>query len=1326
MERFRVIILLVISAFLLVLDTPFVSSLETKILLDNGSAAGASKAQCVMYDECGPSPLNPDLNTNCVYNGPPKKLNDSEALNTLQSMCPEVVEKYGDELCCSATQINTLQGNLALPQAIIGRCPSCFYNFRRSICELACGQSQSQFLNVTKMQKNDTTGIAVVAEIHAYVTDYYVTETYESCKSVIMSSTNQLAMDMLCGPWGSFHCTPQRWFDYMGSTSNGYSPFDIIYNYSYSNYTGPFSPFSPEKAFKCNERIDNVTSACGCVAAMHRVQRLNPFRIWCHQHGSYLDDKSASRNVEQPNGQIRSNNQSHHDQNRLLPDGEILAMYPMDSFSLFQSAQQSIKKLFCVVGKGSAAHPVLTLFLLFIPLILSTSLVTPLFKITTDPVELWAGPHSRTRVEKDFFDKNFAPFFRTEQIIISSSNPSFNRTNADGQNQTFGPVFEKKFLYEISKLQSDIESLNGGELKSICLKPLETNCTIFSLMEYWQNSLVNLNKTESNDTYLDHFLFCSKNPASMADSTHLRQSCMGKFGGPVDYKLVLGGFPNDSEEAYLLANTTILTFVVRNHLEDAFNEEAKVWESAFISYMENWSATHEKKLNLSVAFTSERSIQDELSRESRMEIETILLSYIIMFLYIALSLGFGSYAVELFNRCTWRRYFWWRQINRRTSGVNLIEEPVPESTPRLPQSQTRRNNKWLPRLLLSLAGVFLVLLSVTASIGLFSFAGVPATLIVMEVVPFLVLAVGVDNIFIIVQTYDRTFPNSDLPVPERIGQVMSDIGPSLLISVISESVCFFIGGLVAKMPAVETFAYYSAVALIVDFLLQITVFVAIFGVCEEMGNVKNYSHEVLTNDSEEPSTSTPSPNHRPVSSIENTSPNGGGLQKEPINDQGGYITQLFTNCYAPFILGSKWIRLAVLMVFYSWLCVSIALVHKVDVGLDQKLSMPSDSYVLKYFNSLAEYLQVGPPVYFVVASNSSSPSLSDWDVQSKIAASGSPSSLVSQIFSASKISNSSFIAKPASSWLDDYVDWAANEDCCKITADGQFCPNSNSSCGPCGIEVTDLKMSPEDFRKYISFFLQDIPTETCPKAGHAAYQNGVSLGTVNNQTEVVASYFMTYQTVLKTSHDYVSALKQAIFLSENITKTLNNEFLVFPYSVFYVFYEQYLDTWHQVLLNLGLSLAGVCVVVLIGTFSIKETILVFTTILCIISNLIGMMYVFGISLNALSLVNLVMAVGISVEFCVHIVCAFAHTDGNSNVEKSKIVLGGVGSSVFSGITLTKIAGIIVLGFAKTKIFEVFYFRMYLLIVLIGATHGLCFLPVLMSFVGGGKREVARR
>ena len=62
-------------------------------------------------------------------------------------------------------------------------------------------------------------------------------------------------------------------------------------------------------------------------------------------------------------------------------------------------------------------------------------------------------------------------------------------------------------------------------------------------------------------------------------------------------------------------------------------------------------------------------------------------------------------------------------------------------------------------------------------------------------------------------------------------------------------------------------------------------------------------------------------------------------------------------------------------------------------------------------------------------------------------------------------------------------------------------------------------------------------------------------------------------------------------------------------------------------------------------------------------NMFGLMYVWDITLNAVSLVNLVMAVGISVEFCAHITRDFAFTMGSNKIDRAKRSLINVGSSV---------------------------------------------------------------
>ena len=68
----------------------------------------------------------------------------------------------------------------------------------------------------------------------------------------------------------------------------------------------------------------------------------------------------------------------------------------------------------------------------------------------------------------------------------------------------------------------------------------------------------------------------------------------------------------------------------------------------------------------------------------------------------------------------------------------------------------------------------------------------------------------------------------------------------------------------------------------------------------------------------------------------------------------------------------------------------------------------------------------------------------------------------------------------------------------------------------------------------------------------------------------LASYVMTYHTILRNSSDYISALKNAREICDNLTKTLGSE--VFPYSVFYVYYEQYLHIIKDMGLNIGVSM----------------------------------------------------------------------------------------------------------------------------------------------------------
>lgn len=61
--------------------------------------------------------------------------------------------------------------------------------------------------------------------------------------------------------------------------------------------------------------------------------------------------------------------------------------------------------------------------------------------------------------------------------------------------------------------------------------------------------------------------------------------------------------------------------------------------------------------------------------------------------------------------------------------------------------------------------------------------------------------------------------------------------------------------------------------------------------------------------------------------------------------------------------------------------------------------------------------------------------------------------------------------------------------------------------------------------------------------------------------------------------------------------------------------------------------------------------------------MIGMMYLWNIELNAVSLVNLVMSIGISLEFCAHISRDFVLSTQRSRLKRAEHALADMGSSV---------------------------------------------------------------
>ncbi|XP_017557987.1 NPC intracellular cholesterol transporter 1 [Pygocentrus nattereri] len=1230
----------------------------------------AQAQHCIWYGECSNSTILPEKKYNCNYTGPPKPLpKDGQGL--LQELCPGLV--YGNQsVCCDTQQLKTLHSNIQLPLQYLSRCPACFFNFMTLFCELTCSPHQSQFLNATEFSSDPVDNRTNVVKLSYYISNMFANAMYNACKDVEAPSSNVKALSLLCGRDAS-QCNPTNWIQYMFDIKNGQVPFAIDPVFE----DDPVSGMTPmgNHTFDCTEPLDDGSGPCSCQDCSKAcgpkpvppptpppwtILGLDAMNIimWSSYMAFLFVFITAllgawccrKRTITSEYGPIQDSNQPHS-----LNDSVKLSSQVTCCESLRENFANALHYVFSLWGSFCVRQPLLVIMLSMV-LVAACSTGLMHMRVTTNPVDLWSAPHSEARQEKDYFDQHFGPFFRTEQLIITTPwTEWFKLVSTTGPDILFAPILNISLLQQVLDLQTDIENLEAeykGQkvtLKDICVSPLapyNNNCTILSVLNYFQNSHEVLNHTFADEFFIyadyhTHFLYCVSSPVALDDMGHFHDPCMGTFGGPVFPWLVLGGYEGT---AYNNATALVITFPVNNYLNDT-DKLGKVlaWEKEFISFMKNYSNP-----NLTISFSSERSIEDEIDRESNSDVGTIIISYVIMFVYVSMALG---------NIHSFRRL--------------LVDSKIS----------------------LGIAGILIVLSSVACSLGIYSYAGVPLTLIVIEVIPFLVLAVGVDNIFIMVQAVQRDERMQHEELHQQIGRVLGDVAPSMLLSSISETVAFFLGSL-SHMPAVKTFSFFAALAILIDFLLQISCFVSLLGL--DMKRQERNRLDILC------------------------------CIKLPEGQQEkteGLLFRFFKKVFAPFVL-KEWVRPLVVALFVGMLSFSIAVTDKVEIGLDQRLSMPDDSYVLDYFGNLTEYLHTGPPVYFVVREGHDyRTSYGQNQVCGGVGCNND--SLVQQVYTASLMSDYSKISTTPSSWLDDYFDWVKPQStCCRYyNATGAFCNASvvDPSCVRCRPMTPSGKQRPNgtEFMKFLPMFLSDNPNIKCGKGGHAAYSTAVVLK--DNNTNVGATYFMSYHTILKTSSDFIDAIKIARELAYNISVSMgleNKTHFVFPYSVFYVFYEQYLSIAHDTALNLSMCLVAIFVVttVLLG-FELWSAVLVSLTIAMIVVNMFGVMWLWGISLNAISLVNLVMSCGISVEFCSHIVRAFSISTKSTRVERAEEALAHMGSSVFSGIMLTKFGGILILALSKSQIFQVFYFRMYLAIVLLGATHGLIFLPVLLSYAG---------
>ena len=91
---------------------------------------------------------------------------------------------------------------------------------------------------------------------------------------------------------------------------------------------------------------------------------------------------------------------------------------------------------------------------------------------------------------------------------------------------------------------------------------------------------------------------------------------------------------------------------------------------------------------------------------------------------------------------------------------------------------------------------------------------------VVQILPFLILGLGIDDTFVIIGAYQRV--PFDLPVPEKIAQTLERAGSSIFVTSATDF-CAFLMGLYTRLPALYQFSAHAALAILFDFAFQVSV-----------------------------------------------------------------------------------------------------------------------------------------------------------------------------------------------------------------------------------------------------------------------------------------------------------------------------------------------------------------------------------------------------------------------------------------------------------------------------------------------------------------------
>uniref|UniRef100_A0A158PCB7 SSD domain-containing protein n=1 Tax=Angiostrongylus cantonensis TaxID=6313 RepID=A0A158PCB7_ANGCA len=261
----------------------------------------------------------------------------------------------------------------------------------------------------------------------------------------------------------------------------------------------------------------------------------------------------------------------------------------------------------------------------------------------------------------------------------------------------------------------------------------------------------------------------------------------------------------------------------------------------------------------------------------------------------------------------------------------------------------------LSKPILAILGVVNAGMGIVTSIGTLLLLGLPYSDIV-SVMPFLVVAVGTDNMFLMVAAMRRT--SRCAPVAERMAECLSDAAVSILITATTDALSFGVGA-ITSLPAVHIFCVYTGVA--ISFKFQVTFFaalLAIFTRLEESGRNSILGQRTLTESDIKVATLP----ERLFNLGSKPEPAKGNEVKEAA------VSRFFRDWYAPLLMNNV-VRAITVGWYLIYLFFAYYGVTQIKEGLEPTNLLVQDSYAIPHYKLLQKYFWKYGAILQVVVNN---------------------------------------------------------------------------------------------------------------------------------------------------------------------------------------------------------------------------------------------------------------------------------------------------------------------------------------------------------------------